>query len=249
MRALLYRIVAIASISGVVTGVLLTGIQLWLVLPKIETAEEYEQQVTISNAQSLAAPVSKGRQMPSGAVSTASHSDDHPHHLHERLNAGMRVFWTMVANISTSFGFALLLVAMFFLRGRGDLSQGLFLGGVGFVVFFLNPSLGVPPQIPGGQSVGLVNHQLWWLSMVVLSLIAAAGLVMSKKLWIKAVSVLLLMLPHLFGSPQREVPSGAAQEALVHDFVTAITITNGVFWLMLGLISAFIYQHQMRSQL
>ena len=72
---------------------------------------------------------------------------------------------------------------------------------------------------------------------------------MAKKLWIKAVGVLLLVFPHLFGSPQREVYSGAAPEALVQDFVTAITITNGVFWLMLGLFSAFVYQYQMRSQL
>ena len=136
MSRLLCRIVAIAGITGIVTGVLLTGIQLWLVLPKIEATEEYEQQALISNAQSLATPMSKDNHAFSGAALSTLHNDDHLHHNHEGLNSRILIFWTMVANIGTSFGFALLLVAMFFLRGRGDWSQGLLLGGVGFVVFF-----------------------------------------------------------------------------------------------------------------
>ena len=60
-----------------------------------------------------------------------------------------RTFWTAVSNVATAIGFALILVAVLAWRGNATWRQGLFWGAAGFFVFFLNPAIGLRPEIPG----------------------------------------------------------------------------------------------------
>jgi predicted cobalt transporter CbtA len=56
----------------------------------------------------------------------------------------------VLANVSMAVGFALMLVAAFALSGRRiTWRSGLLWGLAGYGVFFVAPSLGLPPEVPG----------------------------------------------------------------------------------------------------
>ena len=61
-----------------------------------------------------------------------------------------RFAFSVLANIVTGIGFALVLVAVSeFAGGIGNWRQGIFWGLAGFAAFTLAPGLGLPPELPG----------------------------------------------------------------------------------------------------
>ena len=245
--AMFRKILCIACIAGIVTGLLLTVIQLLEVTPLIVAAETYESRTEAVQSDRLSLQKSSG-------ADYSPDSANHPHasgyvHSHGAWKPSkplIRAFWTAVANIGTSFGFALLIVAILAWRGRADWLQGLLWGTAGFVVFFLNPSLGIPPEIPGTDTIALVDRQLWWMGSVAVSALAIAVLILTKSWLTKGGGMVLLLVPYLIGSPHPGGYSGSAPAELAQSFVTAVTITNAVYWLALGLISAITYQYIVR---
>ena len=149
-----------------------------------------------------------------------------------------RIVWTAVSNVATAIGFALLLGAVFAWRGGTTWRQGLVWGGAGFVVFFANPAIGLHPEIPGAFAAELPGRQLWWLFAVVCSGAGAGLLLLARKAAVKGAGAVLLAVPHLAGAPHPDVMGGLAPQALADQFVIATAITNGVFWLILGLAMA-----------
>ena len=149
-----------------------------------------------------------------------------------------RIVWTAVSNVATAIGFALLLGAIFAWRGGTTWRQGLVWGGAGFVVFFANPAIGLHPEIPGAFAAELPGRQLWWLFAVVCSGAGAGLLLLARKAAVKGAGAVLLAVPHLAGAPHPDVMGGLAPQALADQFVIATAITNGVFWLILGLAMA-----------
>ena len=149
-----------------------------------------------------------------------------------------RIVWTAVSNVATAIGFALLLGAIFAWRGGTTWRQGLVWGGAGFVVFFANPAIGLHPEIPGAFAAGLPDRQLWWLFAVVCSGAGAGLLLLARKAAVKGAGAVLLAVPHLAGAPHPDVMGGLAPQALADQFIIATAITNGVFWLILGLAMA-----------
>ncbi len=75
-----------------------------------------------------------------------------------------RTLSSLLANLVTATGFALLLVAGFALRGREvGWREGLFWGLAGFAAFALAPFLGLPPGLPGTAEAPLGARQAWWV--------------------------------------------------------------------------------------
>ena len=181
---------------------------------------------------------------PAVAPSNGAHGHGHAaaDHLHGEAWApedGIeRIIWTAVSNVATAIGFALLLGAIFAWRGGTTWRQGLVWGGAGFVVFFANPSIGLYPEVPGAFVAGLPERQLWWLFAVVCSGIGAGLLLLARKVVVKGAGAVLLAVPHLVGAPHPGVTGGLAPQALADRFVIATVVTNGVFWLILGLAMA-----------
>ena len=78
-----------------------------------------------------------------------------------------RYAFTLLANIVTGIGFALILVAVSeFAGGIGSWRQGLFWGLAGFAVFTLAPGLGLPPELPAMPAADLLPRQVWWTATV-----------------------------------------------------------------------------------
>src|SRR5260370_7142495 len=83
----------------------------------------------------------------------------------ERENGAERTAYTLLADILTGVGFALLLGAGLMLRG-GEVGwrQGLLWGLAGFATFTVAPSLGLPPQLPGTEPAPPFDRHLRWLT-------------------------------------------------------------------------------------
>ena len=149
-----------------------------------------------------------------------------------------RTLWTGVSNVATAIGFALLIVAVFAWRGGATWRQGLLWGAAGFFVFFVNPAIGLRPEIPGAFAAGLLDRQLWWLLAVACSAAGVGLLLLAPKAVAKVGGAVLVVLPHLAGAPHPEVPGGLAPDGLADSFVVAAAATNAAFWLVLGVVAS-----------
>ena len=211
------RIVFSACLAGLVSGLLLTGIQQLQVVPIIVEAETYE----------AAEP---------GATTTHAHADgsSHEHDGWSPEDGLERTFWTGVANVGMGIGFALLLAAAFSLRTGVSWRQGILWGLGGYAAFFALPALGLPPELPGTEAAGLQDRQAWWILTVTLSTLGIALLGLTRGWPWKAAAVVLVAIPHLIGAPHPEIHVTLFPPELLQTFVVATAISNAVFWVVLG---------------
>nr|VFJ70971.1 MAG: cobalt transporter subunit CbtA [Candidatus Kentron sp. FW] len=230
MFAKFKRILTIAAITSLISGIFLTLAQQVQVIPMILEAEKYE----------LAAGTDHH------AATPAEHS-----HANADVHAGEEAGWqpaeglernlyTALANIVVALGFALLLGAVAFLRGaKLDWRWGLVWGLAGYVVFFLAPAIGMSPELPGSHSGALEQRQLWWLMTVVCTGSGLALVFFNAQTIVKILGVVLLVAPHIVGAPHAPAPEGVVPPELIRSFVIATAITNAVFWLVLGGVYGF----------
>jgi cobalt transporter subunit CbtA len=220
-------IVFTAAVSGLLAGLLLTFAQHLGTVPLILQAEVYER---------------------SGGQAAALDHGSHDHAAWAPQDGLERTAFTALANVITGTGFALLLVAGFALRG-GSIGwrQGLLWGLAGFAVFMLAPSLGLPPELPGTPAAELGPRQAWWLLTAAAT---AAGLALlafrPAPLWAVA-AIVLLVAPHLIGAPQPADAGTVGPGTLAHRFVVAATVTNFLFWVALGVLSAVFFERFRRD--
>jgi cobalt transporter subunit CbtA len=127
-----------------------------------------------------------------------------------------------------------------------DWRHGLLWGIAGYMVFWLAPAIGMPPEIPLAATANLEARQIWWLFAVVFTAAGIGGLAFGKSPW-RWMAPVLLLLPHLVGAPHvtgamfaDQPPSSATQlEQLAQQFIAATALANIFFWLSHGLISAW----------
>lgn len=225
--------VFLAAIAGLFAGIVMTGLQTFFTVPLILQAETYE----------------------AGAEPAHDHGDEAAHgHEHEGeaedhhhgdawapQDGAERTFFTALANIVTGVGFGLLLVAASELAGGiVGWRRGLVWGLAGFAVFTLAPGLGLPPELPGMPAADLLARQAWWLATVCATAAGLALIAFGGKLLFALIGVVLLVGPHVLGAPQPVSHETAVPADLHHDFVVAATLTNLVFWLVLGAAAGLI---------
>jgi cobalt transporter subunit CbtA len=154
-----------------------------------------------------------------------------------------RTLFTILANILTGIGFALILVACIALSGRPVTGRtGVLWGIAGFAIINLAPALGLPPEVPGTMSAELAPRQGWWFLCVAAT---AAGLWIlvfrQGARWIVA-GIVLITLPHLIGAPQPTRMGGTVPPELAGHFAAASLVTAAIFWTMLGWLSGTFWQ-------
>jgi len=139
--ALLNRIVGAAGLAGLLSGLLLTGVQQLQIAPLIRDAERYE----------------------AAAAQTSSALHDHaaPDADAGTPQAGLRrTINTALANIVVAIGFALLLASAMSSRASSGFRAGIAWGAAGYAVFFVSPALGLPPRLPGADAAALPAREL-----------------------------------------------------------------------------------------
>ena len=144
--------------------------------------------------------------------------------------------------------FGLVLLALMVLKGdRIDARHGLLWGAAGFVAASLMPALGLPPELPGTPAGELADRQIWWWATVVASAAGIALIAFGRHWALKAVGLLLLVLPHAIGAP---VPPGHEVDypgALAGEFVIASLVVSAVLWTLAGTSAGWIHERLSRK--
>ncbi|RWC33938.1 MAG: cobalt transporter [Mesorhizobium sp.] len=233
------NVVFIAAIAGLVAGVVLACMQAYATVPLILKAEVYEQAGgghTHDHAAAPAANAGDTNAMTSAAPAPAEAAAPEEEGW-TPADGFERFAFNVVANVVTGIGFALILVAASeFAGGIGNWRQGLFWGLAGFAVFTLAPNLGLPPELPAMPAADLTQRQIWWTATVMATAAGLGLLAFRKSLPLALIAVALIVAPHIVGAPQPNSFESPIPEGLHHQFVVAVTLTNLVFWLVLGAI-------------
>lgn len=222
------NVVLVAAFAGLVAGLVMTALQAYYTVPLILQAETFE--VAPSAHEHSAAAATEAA--PAAPVA-AAHEDDEEGWA--PADGAERTALTALANIVTGIGFALLLVVASELAG-GILSwrQGLFWGFAGFAVFTLAPGLGLPPELPAMPAAELFDRQVWWIATVAATATGLWLVAFGGSAILAVVGAALMVVPHMIGAPQPISHDSPVPPSLQHDFVVAVTVTNLMFWMLLG---------------
>lgn len=226
----------VAALAGLAVGVAMTVLQFFATVPLILEAETFEN----------AAPAEPAAVAPAEPAAVAAVEPAHDHETEEWAPADgfERMAFTAVANLVTAVGFGLLLVAASeFAGGIRTWREGLLWGLAGFATFTLAPGLGLPPELPAMPAAELGARQVWWTACVLLTGGGLALIAFSRTAALAFVGAALLVVPHLVGAPQPASHETPIPENLHHSFVVAVTVTNLVFWLLLGYAVAALRPH------
>jgi cobalt transporter subunit CbtA len=227
------RLFLVAALAGLAAGVLVTLAQEFGTTSLILEAEKYETAGATAEAASDTATVAETTHEHAAAAAEEWAPAD-----------GIeRTGFTLLANVITGVGFALLLVAAYALRGgEMDWRKGLYWGLAGFATFTLAPGLGLSPELPGTQAAELLDRQIWWVATAAAT---AAGLALiffgRQALWALA-GIILIVLPHVYGAPQPTEFGALAPASLEKQFVVAVVVTSLLFWAALGSLSGHLYK-------
>ncbi len=219
------KLFTVAALTSLIAGLVLTLFQQIQVIPAVLEAEGYEP--AIEHSQPAHEHNDKAEWGPAEGVE--------------------RNLFTAAANVVTALGFALLLGAAAAWRGSTlNWRSGLLWGLAGYVVFFIAPSLGLHPELPGTEAANLQLRQVWWVATVACTATGLAFLCFQQRTILKIVGVILIFAPHLIGAPQPDIHSALAPDELIQTFIIATVLSNAVFWLSLGGLYGFFNQKLIR---
>lgn len=211
------RVLLAALAAGLVAGLVATGLQAARITPLILKAEAYE----------------------AGPATSDVHDEDAAWAPAEGLE---RHGYTLMSNVLTGVGFALVLVAAFVLRGRPvDVRRGLLWGLAGFAVFTLAPALGLPPELPGSAAADLGDRQVWWIATVAATAAGLGAVVFARRWPARAAGAFAIALPHVVGAPHPETLGGPAPPELSAAFTVATLATAAAFWAVLGAVAGGVF--------
>ena len=217
--AVFHRLVFAALCAGTLSGVFATLAHQIGTVPLILQAETYEKKSE-------------------SAMAANEHTS-----AWEPENGTERTAYTLLADVLTGVGFALLLEAGLTLRGGGaGWRQGLLWGLAGFATFTVAPSLGLPPQLPGSEAAPLLDRQLWWLGTAVATGCSLALIAFTSRARWTILAAIMIVLPHLYGAPEPPENIAAVPAALSHHFIVAVTVVSFLFWLILGASAGYFHE-------
>ncbi|QRM55794.1 CbtA family protein [Sinorhizobium sp. BG8] len=232
-----------ALVAGLFSGVLMTAAQEFRVVPLILHAEEYEGKEPAP----AAGEVQEHSSLSLGAIIGEAVSYFSPvtpayaHEGHEEEEGGImfgmsRFSGTLLANLVTGAGFALLLAGVSLVTGNAiTLSNGALWGAGGWLAVHMLPAIGLPPELPGFPAAELADRQVWWIATVVLSAVGIYLLCLKSGLVAKIAGVVLIAAPQVYGAPQPTDIASAVPAVLGAEFAVAALATTLFFWIVLGL--------------
>jgi cobalt transporter subunit CbtA len=222
------RILLAALAAGLLAGILMTPVQYRQIVPIILHAEEFEGGKAAHDH--AASPPASEASHEHGAVAAGAE---------ERLLLGR--FWnTVMANLVTGAGFALLMAGVSLLSGVSvRFSTGLAWGVAGWLAVQFMPGIGLPPELPGFPYVDLTMRQYWWTAAVAASVTGLSLLFLQRNNLGRTAGIVLMLSPHVYGAPQPADISAEVPAYLAAEFVMAALSTTLFFWLALGLLLGF----------
>ncbi|HBT44249.1 MAG TPA: cobalt transporter [Rhodospirillaceae bacterium] len=232
------RIFAVALLAGLAAGLAVSVLQHFTTTPIILHAETFEGKPAASLGGHAQLDLT-ARGLTGGRLYLAHGAADHGSNAEAQTwspEDGLeRTLFTSLTNVLTAIGFALVLTAVMFMRGRPvDGRQGVIWGMAGFAVVSLAPALGLPPEVPGAMAAELTGRQEWWVLCAVLTAGGLGLMFLSAQRWMPWAGAAMLALPHVLGAPQADAMGGAVPPELAAHFVAASLVTAAAFWAFLG---------------
>jgi cobalt transporter subunit CbtA len=238
------NIVVLAAIAGAIAGLGMTLMQSFATVPMILKAETFENQGEAaghSHGAEAAAPAGEA-----ASAEAAPAAEEKEGWAPE--DGFQRTAFTVLANIVTGIGFALLLIAASELFGGiRDWRQGVYWGLAAFAVFTLAPGLGLPPELPAMPAADLAARQVWWVGTVVAAGVALWLLFYQRSLIGVIAAFALLVVPHIIGAPQPESHESPIPENLHHSFVVAVVLTTLVYFGLMGGLAGYFRDRFIRA--
>jgi cobalt transporter subunit CbtA len=229
------RLFLVALIAGAISGIFVTIVHQIATVPVILAAEVYE------NGAAEAQPAADA----AAPAEAAAH--EHEDEGWAPADGLWRTFYTVLADVLTGIGFALVLVACYRLWGRPvNWRTGLYWGLAGFAVVIVAPCLGLPLEVPGTEAAPLLPRQIWWVATVLLTGGGLAMILLGRKAAWCVLGIAMIVAPHAIGAPQPADYGSVAPEAIAHRFIVAATITGLLFWAALGTTTGIIYNRVLR---
>lgn len=235
---------ATALFAGLLSGLIVTGLQQATTTPLIAQAETFE---AAASAQPAAAAPDHPAHDP-GATHGPDTAAQERGHAHGAASGWApadgieRLLFTALANVIAGVGFGFVLVACLALwNGPATGRTGVLWGLAGFAVFTLAPSLGLPPEIPATNAGDLMARQIWWIATAAATAAGLWLLVFPRKPLSSAAGIVALALPHIFGAPHPSELSTLVPAELSARFTSASIVTSAVFWVCLGWLAGAFY--------
>ena len=237
---MIVRFLLAALGAGLLAGLFITPVQYARVVPLIIHAETFEGEGGHDHAE-VAAPHSHDAAVPhthDTAMVTAAVDEEAPPITDSRL------FNTVLANLITGAGFALILAAASLMLDLPITARnGALWGLTGFAVLSLAPALSLAPELPAMPAGDLFGRQIWWLATVVLAAGGIYALALRGELWAKAMGIVALVAPHLVGAPQPADLASPVPPTLAAEFAVASLATAAAFWLILAVLAGYAFDH------
>jgi cobalt transporter subunit CbtA len=233
------RIVFAAAFAGLVAGVVLTSIQAYTVIPLILEAETYEGLESASDAH--------GHESEEALDGDSQGEDDHHGDGWAPAEGRERLTYTLLTNIIAGVAFSLMLIGAMAFAGTSDWRRGLIWGLAGYATFNLAPALGLPPELPGMAAGDLVARQIWWTATAAATALGLALLLLVPRIVFRVLGAALIIAPHIIGAPHpHDAAPSAVPAELAAAFVSATLVSNLVFWLVIGGLSAWTFKRLSR---
>ena len=236
-----------ALVAGLLAGALQTVAQQAKVVPLILEAEKYEGGAMPEKHDHMT-----GLNL-SIATTANAHTADATTVAGEEEEGGMlfgvgRTTGTLMADLVAGAGFALVMMAVSLLLGQPvTLATGALWGAAAWLAFQLMPAMGLPPELPGFPAADLFQRQMWWVGTVVASVVALYLMILRKEPLMKAIGVVLLIVPHFIGAPQAADETTNVPAILAAEFAVATLSAGLFFWLMIGLIMGAINDRWLKT--
>lgn len=245
------NVVFVAALAGLVAGVVLAALQAFTTDQLILKAEVYENAADAGGAAAAghdhaapaaqAAPGTENMSTMAAAPEAAAPAHEHGEDAWSPADGVERFSYNVAANLVSGIGFALILmVASELAGGIAGWRQGLLWGLAGFTVFTLAPGLGLPPELPAMPAADLGARQVWWWGTAIATAGGLALIAFRQSLPLAVLAVILIAVPHVIGAPQPADYSTPIPEGLHHEFVVTVTVTNLVFWAVLGTVAGLL---------
>jgi cobalt transporter subunit CbtA len=216
---MIIRVLLAAIIAGMLAGAAAGAFQVWRVTPLILAAEVYENQTGSEGTQAAGTETSEVQQA-------------EPWVPGEGLE---RTAYTLLTNLIMGVGFAFVLAAVVVFSGQTITAQnGVLWGLAGFIVFTLAPATGLAPELPGMPAGDLVARQTWWLGTTLATAGGIALMVLQKNIALKALGVVLLVVPNVVGAPHPPTLESAVPAILAADFAANTLAMLALYWIVLG---------------
>ena len=247
---MIVRYLLAALVAGLFSGVLMTAAQEARVVPLILHAEEFEGgEEEAPAATGGAAQTQEQSFIGAAMLDVASYlspvSVAHAHEGEEHEEGGImfgmsRFSGTLLANLVTGAGFALLLAGFSLVSGHPiTVANGALWGAAGWLAVHMLPAVGLPPELPGFPAADLGDRQVWWVATIVLSAAGLYLLFLRPGIVAKVIGVALIAAPQVYGAPQPADISSNVPAVLGAEFAVAALATTLFFWIVLGLSLGF----------